>query len=571
MSERFEYPARLPSGQGADPGRPEGHGPEGCTHYYIESPWEWIQKKWPKPHRLQEWFLKAGLALPSSVMSPPLLLSGNALTLDELNEVAVFGREAALDPSALEGILASRAVVEGLLGRGETAYGINTGFGKLSDIHIEPAQVRELQRNLLRSHACGLGEPLSAEAVRAMLLLRANVLAKGFSGVRPLIIERLLLLLNRRIHPLVPSRGSVGASGDLAPLAHLALPLIGEGEALVEGRRIPAALALLQAGIAPVTLEAREGLALLNGTQAMTAVGALALTRALRVAELADLAGAMTLEALRGTPTPFDQRIQSLRPHAGQGAAAAHLRRLLEDSEIRESHRHNDPRVQDAYCLRCMPQVHGAVRDALAHTRAVLETETGAATDNPLVFPEGEVLSGGNFHGAPLGLALDYAAIALTTLLSMAERRIDRLVNPDINEGLPPFLSRTPGVSSGLMIAHVAAAALLNEAKVLARPASTDTVPTSGGKEDHVSMGMTAALKFGQIVENAERVVAIELICAAQGLEYRLPLKPARRMREAVGHVRQVVRPLAEDRVLAPEIEALATTLRGGSFDRWRA
>ncbi len=338
-----------------------------------------------------------------------------------------------------------------------------------------------------------------------------------------------------------------------------------------DGRRIPAAMALLKTGRSALTLEAKEGLALLNGTQAITAVGTLAVIRALRVTELADLAGAMTLEALRGTPTPFDERIHAVRPHPGQMVVAAHLRTLLADSEIRESHRHNDPRVQDAYCLRCMPQVHGAVRDALAQTRITLEIETGAATDNPLVFAEGEILSGGNFHGAPLALTLDAAAIALTTLMAIAERRIDRLVNPDINEGLPPFLSKTPGVSSGLMIAHVAAAALLNEAKVLAHPASTDSVPTSGGKEDHVSMGMTAALKFDQIVENAERVLAIELICAAQGLEYRVPLQPARRVAEALAQIRTLVRRLDQDRVLAPDIEALADALRRGKLEEdWR-
>jgi histidine ammonia-lyase len=504
------------------------------------------------------------------MMSTPLLLSGEPLTLDVIAQVALDFRPVALDPAALPRIRASRAVVDSLLARGETAYGVNTGFGKLSDVRIPPAELQDLQRNLVRSHACGLGDPLPDEAVRAMLLLRANVLAKGLSGVRPEVVETLLFFLNHGIHPVVPARGSVGASGDLAPLAHLALALIGEGMVLQDGRRIPAALALLKTGRAALTLEAKEGLALLNGTQAITAVGTLALVRALRVAELADLAGAMTLEALRGTPTPFDSRIHAARPHPGQIAAAAHLRDLLADSEIRESHRHNDPRVQDAYCLRCMPQVHGAVRDGLGHARTTLEIETGAATDNPLVFAEGEILSGGNFHGAPLALTLDAAAIAVTTLMAIAERRIDRLVNPDINEGLPPFLSKTPGVSSGLMIAHVAAAALLNEARVLAHPASTDSVPTSGGKEDHVSMGMTAALKFHQIVENAERVLAIELICAAQGLEYRAPLQPARRVGEALAQIRTVVRRLEHDRVLAPDIEALASALRSARFDTWR-
>ena len=503
-------------------------------------------------------------------MSTPLLLAGKPLTLEAIAQVAIESRPVALDPAALPRVQASRAVVDSLLARGETAYGVNTGFGKLSDVRIDPAELQDLQRNLVRSHACGLGDSLPDAAVRAMLLLRANVLAKGFSGVRPEVIDTLLFFLNHGIHPVVPSRGSVGASGDLAPLAHLALALIGEGMVLQEGRPVPAAMALLKTGRPPLTLEAKEGLALLNGTQAITAVGALALMRALRIAELADLAGAMTLEALRGTPTPFDERIHAVRPHPGQIAAAEHLRTLLADSEIRESHRHNDPRVQDAYCLRCMPQVHGAVRDALSQARTTLEIETGAATDNPLVFAEGEILSGGNFHGAPLALTLDAAAIALTTLMAIAERRIDRLVNPDINEGLPPFLSKTPGVSSGLMIAHVAAAALLNEAKVLAHPASTDSVPTSGGKEDHVSMGMTSALKFGQIVENAECVLAIELICAAQGLEYRAPLQPARRVGEALAQIRSVVRRLEQDRVLAPDIEALAAALRSPRFDPWR-
>jgi histidine ammonia-lyase len=508
-------------------------------------------------------------------MSSVLHLAGQPLTLEEISAVAGRNCLIAIAPKTLAGIHASRAVVDRLLERKQIAYGINTGFGKLADVHISPDQLEALQHNLVRSHACGFGEPLPEDAVRAMLLLRANVLAKGLSGVRPIVIETLVAMLNRGIHPVVPARGSVGASGDLAPLAHLTLVLIGEGEAFHRGSRVKAAQALHDAGIKPLTLQAKEGLALLNGTQAMIAVGSLALTRALRVVELFDLAGAMALEALRGTPTPFDARIHAARPHAGQMAAAEHLRKLLAESEIRESHRHNDSRVQDAYCLRCMPQVHGAARGALAHVRQVIEVETGSATDNPLIFAgeedgEGEILSGGNFHGAPLAMTLDYAAIALTDMMSISERRIDRLINPDINEGLPPFLSQTPGVSSGLMIAHVAAAALLNEAKMLSHPASIDSVPTSGGKEDHVSMGMTSALKLRQIAENAERVLAIELVSAAQGLEYRLPLKPARIVGTAVRKIREVVAPLGEDRVLSPEIEGLATAIRSGSFDGWR-
>src|SRR6201995_3636592 len=421
--------------------------------------------------------------------SSPLLLCGDPLTLAQLNGVAAAALPVAIAPGSRSRMLASRAVVDGAAAGDAAAYGINTGFGKLADVRVAPDQVTALQQNLVRSHCCGVGEPLSEAEVRGMLLLRANVLAKGLSGVRTEVAELLVAMLAHRIHPVVPSRGSVGASGDLAPHAHLALALIGEGEVFVRGERVAAAKALAAAGLAPLELQAKEGLALLNGTQAMASVGGLSLFRAQRVVRLFDLAGAMSLEGLMGTPAAFDARIHEARPHAGQIAAAAHLRALMEQSEIRESHRLNDPRVQDAYCLRCMPQVHGAVRGVLDHATAVIETEMGSATDNPLIFPNtaGDILSGGNFHGAPLAFALDYAAIGLADLVSISERRIDRLINPDINEGLPPFLSDNPGISSGFMIAHVTAAALLNEAKVLAHPASVDSVPTSGGKEDHVS------------------------------------------------------------------------------------
>ncbi|MGH9586620.1 MAG: histidine ammonia-lyase [Acidobacteriaceae bacterium] len=500
-----------------------------------------------------------------------LELEGRPLSLTEIVDVAVKGRPVSIAASAYPGMAASRAVVEKLLERGETAYGINTGFGKLSDVRIEPDQIEELQHNLVRSHSCGIGAPLPEDEVRAMLLLRANVLAKGLSGARPVVAETLVSMLNARVHPVIPARGSVGASGDLAPLAHLALALIGEGEVIFEGARTASSKALQRAGIAPLRLAAKEGLALLNGTQAMAGVGALALARALRVAELFDLAGAMSLEALRGTPAPFDERIHASRPHRGQIAAARHLLWLLQDSEIRESHRHNDPRVQDAYCLRCMPQVHGAARGALQHVREIIEIESGSATDNPLIFADDSaIISGGNFHGAPLALALDYAAIAVTDLMSISERRIDRLINPDINEGLPAFLSPHAGVSSGMMIAHVAAAALLNEAKVLSHPASVDSVPTSGGKEDHVSMGMTAALKLRQIIENSEHALSIELMAAAQGLEYRLPLKPAREVAQAAAAVREIVAPLTADRPLSADIERLASAIRSGKLDAWR-
>jgi histidine ammonia-lyase len=501
---------------------------------------------------------------------PPLELDGQPLSLEQVGLVALGLLDAGIAPAARQRIAASRSVVQRIVASNETAYGINTGFGKLSDVRIGPEDLQLLQRNLVRSHACGLGEPLEESEVRAMLLLRANVLAKGLSGVRYEVIELLLGLLHRGVHPVIPSRGSVGASGDLAPLAHLALVLMGEGEAFFQGRRMPASSALAQAGLTPLVLEAKEGLALLNGTQAMCAVGGLALLRGLRVTRLFDLTGAMALEALMGTPVAFDERIHQARPHPGQVQAAAHLRELLRNSEIRESHRTNDPRLQDAYCLRCMPQVHGAARGALQHVREVIEVETGSATDNPLIFDD-EVISGGNFHGAPLALALDYAAIAVTDLMSISERRIDRLINPDVNEGLPPFLSRRAGLSSGLMIAHVTAAALLNEAKVLAHPASVDSLPTSGGKEDHVSMGMTAAHKLKQIVDHAENVLAIELMTAAQGLEYRLPLKAATEIERARQFVRTMVPILEEDRVLAGDMERLAKGIHDGDFDSWSA
>jgi histidine ammonia-lyase len=438
-------------------------------------------------------------------MITALEVAGQPLTLEQIQQIAEGALEPSLSSAARIRIESARAVVDKLLREKKTVYGVNTGFGKLADVHIPACELDQLQVNLVRSHAAGLGNPLAEDETRALMLLRANVLATGYSGCRPVLVDTLFKMLSRGVSPRIPEKGSVGASGDLAPLAHLALAMLGEGQCFYKGQWMPSIEALRAAEIAPVRLAAKEGLALLNGTQAMVAVGALALLRAERVAKLADLAGAMSLEALLGTPVAFDSRIHAARPHAGQRDAAAHLLDLLHDSELRDSHLHNDPRVQDAYCLRCMPQVHGAVRMALSHARETVEIESGSATDNPLVFAAAdEILSGGNFHGAPLSYVYDYTAIALTDLMSITERRIDRLINPDLNDGLPPFLSAHPGVSSGYMIAHVCAAALLNEAKVLAHPASVDSVPTSGGKEDHVSMGMTSALKFRQIVENAD-------------------------------------------------------------------
>jgi len=438
-------------------------------------------------------------------------LNGGPLPLSVIGAVALEGTHVEVSPPARLRVLASRKVIEDIIARNAVVYGVNTGFGKLADVRIEPDELRELQLNLVRSHACGIGNPLSEPEVRAMMLLRANVLVLGLSGVRFEIIEMLCQMLNHRVCPVIPEKGSVGASGDLASLAHLALSMIGEGASFFQGQRVEGREALRLAGLEPVLLEAKEGLALLNGTQGMHAVGGLSILRAQRLTHVADVAGAMSLEALKGTPAAFDPRLQEARPHLGQKAAANHLLSLLQSSEIRESHRKDDPRVQDAYSLRCMPQVHGAVRGALSHCADVLLIESASATDNPLVFAEtGEVISGGNFHGAPLALVLDYAAIALTDLMSISERRIDRLVNPDLNEGLPAFLARNPGKQSGFMIAHVAAVSLLNEAKVLAHPASIDNVPTSGGKEDHVSLGMTSALKLRTIVDLAENHATLE-------------------------------------------------------------
>lgn len=499
---------------------------------------------------------------------PMLELNGQRLSLHEIVAVARGDEHVTLATAARERVNEARRVVESIVAENRTVYGVNTGFGKLSDVRIEPSKLRELQLNLVRSHSCGLGKPLSIEEARAMVLLRANVLALGYSGCRAEVIETLIALLEKGVTPVIPEKGSVGASGDLAPLAHLALTAIGEGEAFYSGERMASAEALRRAGSNPLQLEVKEGLALLNGTQAMGAVGGLALYRAQRVTRLADVAGAMSLEALKGTPVAFDERIHTARPHEGQIAVAAHLRELLTDSQIRESHVENDPRVQDAYSLRCMPQVHGTVRGVLAHARDIVEIESGSATDNPLVFTDtGDVFSGGNFHGAPLALAFDYAAMAMTDLISITERRIDRLVNPDANEDLPPFLTSEPGAASGFMMMQIVAASLLNEARVLAHPASIDNVPTDGGKEDHVSMGMTAAIKLRGIVEIAEMIMAIELITAAQGLEYRAPLLPGRGVRRAFEIVRKGVARLTSDRAMSQDIETVVAMIGAGEFD----
>ncbi len=495
-------------------------------------------------------------------------LNGEQISLVQLAAVALGAEAVRISSLARPRILASRKLIEQIVARDGVVYGVNTGFGKLSEVGIPQSELRQLQLNLVRSHACGIGNPLSEPEVRAMILLRANVLTLGFSGVRLEIIQLLCEMINRRVCPVVPEKGSVGASGDLAPLAHLALSLIGEGEVFFEAQRMPSAEALRRVQLAPLQLEAKEGLALLNGTQAMHAVGGLALLRAQRLARVADVAGAMSLEALKGTPAAFDLRLQDARPHPGQKAVAEHLLSLMEGSEIRESHLTGDPRVQDAYSLRCMPQVHGAVRGALAHCEDVLLIESASATDNPLVFAEsGEVISGGNFHGAPLALGFDYAAIAVTDLMNISERRTDRLVNPDKNEGLPAFLARHPGLESGFMTAQVVAASLVNEARVLVHPASSDNITTSGGKEDHVSMGMTSALKLRSIVDLAENLLAIELLTAAEGLEHRRPLKAGVGVERAFAALRKIAPPLMQDRPLSGDIACVAEAIRQGKFD----
>ncbi len=496
-----------------------------------------------------------------------LELDGNSLTLDSFRQ-AVNGEKVALAPAARQRMAESRAVVERLAQSDAPVYGVTTGFGLLADRHIGRDDLRALQVNLLRSHACGVGDPLSEPETRGMLLLRANVLAKGYSGVRPETGELLCQMLNCGVHPMIPSRGSVGASGDLAPLAHLALVAIGEGEARYQGNVMPGREALSRAGLRPIELGAKEGLALLNGTQAMLSLGLLALIEARTLADSADVIGALSLDALRGTPAAFDARLHDdARPHPGQIETAANLRRLNAGSEIRESHRSGDTRVQDAYSLRCMPQVHGALRGVLAHVRGVFEVEMNSATDNPLVFgpTADDVLSGGNFHGQPVAFALDYLAIGLTVLAGISERRTERLVNPALNEGLPAFLAARPGLDSGFMPAQIAAAALVSECKVLAHPASVDSITTSGNKEDYVSMGMGAALKLRQVVENARNVLAIEALCAAQALD-SIPQKTSPLCEGARAAIRAVVPRMDADRVLATDIAAAARLVGDGGL-----
>ncbi len=497
-----------------------------------------------------------------------VVIDGENLSLEQIETVARGGARVELAPSARERVRAARALVEARLDDGEPHYGINTGFGTLAEIRIERRDLERLQRNLILSHAAGTGAPLSLPEARALLLLRANVLARGHSGIREETLDLVLGLLERDCIPVVPERGSVGASGDLAPLAHLALLIIGEGEAWASGHRLPGREALARVGLKPVVLQAKEGLALVNGTQGMVAVGSLVQARADRIAGLADVAGAMTLEGLLGSHRPFEEAIQAVRGQIGQAAAATHLRALLADSPLNASHQGPGcHRVQDPYSLRCMPQVHGAARDGLEFSRGILAREANASTDNPLVFAStGDIVSGGNFHGQPVSLALDVLGIAVSHLATISERRVEQLVNPMLS-GLPPFLARNPGLDSGYMIAQVTSAALVSENKVLAHPASVDSIPSSAGREDHVSMGMTSALKARSIVENVRTCLAIEVLVAAQALDLRRPLRPAARVAEAHRRVREVVPHLDEDRELHRDISAVCRLVDEGALD----
>ena len=507
-------------------------------------------------------------------MPPPVcVLDGRSLSVADVVRVAREpGVQVRVDPAARDALLASRRSVEAAIASGQTIYGINTGFGKLANVRVPPDRLDQLQVNLIRSHAAGVGAPLPAAVVRAVMLLRANVLLRPTSGVRPQLVEALVALLNAGVIPLVPEQGSVGASGDLAPLSHIALALMGEGGVL-EGTAAevaPAAGALARAGLAGFPFAPKEGLAFINGTQAQTALLALLVHDARVLWRTSVGAAAMSLEALRGTPAPLDPRIHAARPHRGQIEAADLMRDLLAESEIRESHREGDPRVQDAYSLRCAPQVLGAVADAIRFAEETVTVELNASTDNPLVFENGDVISGGNFHGQPVAQALDLLAMTLTTLQAIAERRVERLVNPDLSQGLPAFLTSDPGLCSGFMMVQITAASLVAESRAIAMPASIGSIPTDANQEDFVPMGMAAAWKAQRILQNAQRVVAAELLCAAQGLEFLKPLAPGRGVAELYARLRSLtppVRPLESDRSPSPDLERLTRAVVAGDLD----
>jgi histidine ammonia-lyase len=501
-----------------------------------------------------------------------IALSGNDLTFDQLYAVALRAEKVSLTADAIERMKASRAVVDRVVASGATAYGINTGFGKLASVRISSEQVRQLQINLVRSHASGVGPPLTEPETRAMMVLRANALAKGLSGIRPVVVETLCAMLNAGVHPIIPSQGSVGASGDLAPLAHLAHVVIGEGRAVYRGEALDGAEAMRRAGVTAVALEAKEGLSLLNGTQGMLALLSLALHDADVLVDTADVAAALSLDALRGSPGAFDARIMHARPYTGAAMTARNLAHLNEGSQIRESHRpaDKDTRVQDAYSLRCTPQVHGAVRDSLAQAREMAAVELNSATDNPLVFVNGasgsgDIISGGNFHGQPLAMAADQVAVAVATLTGISERRIEQMTNP-LTSMLPAFLTPEPGINSGFMIAQVTAAALTSENKALAVPHSVDSITTSGNQEDYVSMGMSGARRLERMLQNLRYTVAIELLCACQGIDLLAPLQTGPLVKKAYDAVRAKSAKVVQDRPLAAEIEAVSTLIGNATF-----
>ena len=495
-----------------------------------------------------------------------LRLSGSNLSGHEVVQSIRQGRLVTLDETQLEKVSQARDLVVQLINQGRPVYGINTGFGLLANTSISTENVAELQRNLILSHSCGVGEPFSNEVVKAMMILRANALMKGHSGIRPQVIELLVELVNKNVTPLIPSQGSVGASGDLVPLAHMSAVLLGEGQAYYDGELYSGAEALQRAGLTPVTLKAKEGLALINGTQAMTAQGVLALHDSDVLLKTADISSSLTLEALCGIPNAFDERVHALRSHPGQGAVASNLRSLLAGSRLVYSEEHE--RIQDAYSLRCIPQVHGASKDAYNYVFGILNTEINSVTDNPILFPgSGDVISAGNFHGQPVALALDFLGIALSEIGNISERRIERLVNPQLS-GLPPFLSANSGLNSGYMIIQYTAAALVSENKVLAHPASVDSIPTSANQEDHVSMGSISARKLGSILANVQNIVAIEILCACQGLEFRDRSKLAPATQAVYDLVRTYVSPLKEDRFLEPEIKVARELVISGQILR---
>jgi histidine ammonia-lyase len=494
-----------------------------------------------------------------------VFLDGKHLTLENVWEVAQGKATVKLSPSIDERVRRSRDFVEKALSQGQKIYGVTTGFGLLSDRLIDSSEIKALQRNLIRSHSVGVGPYFDEVITRAIMLLRTNVLAMGYSGVRMEVIKTLVEMLNKGVHPLIPEKGSVGASGDLAPLAHLASVMMGEGEALFNGKRMNGKRAMRKAGISPLLLKAKEGLALINGTQGMTAVGVLALLRAEHLCKVADIVGACTLEALKGTLSAFDLDIQKVRPFPGPLAVSKNFQRLDRDSEIAQSHKFCS-KIQDAYSLRCIPQVHGAIRDGLSFVRKVLEIEVNSATDNPLIFAEkGKILNCGNFHGEPVAFAMDLLGIVVSELGAISERRIEKLINPSLS-GLPPFLTKKGGLHSGLMMVQVSAASLVSENKVLAHPASVDSIPTSADKEDHVSMGTISARKAMEIVKNVEDILAMELLCATQGLEFLLPLRPGLGVREAYQVVRQKVPPIKGDRRFSEDIKKIQILIESGQL-----